>query len=101
MRLTQCKVKNKHVTGSSFSPIMRHYFSDGRIIPLFLLLLSSLPTIHLTIKDHVIWNVVGLSIAWFLSKTGLATMHEVLTKDQETIETEKMKAHGRQLESKW
>ena len=41
MPLTQCKVKNKHVAGSSFSPIMRHYFSDGRIVALFLLLLSS------------------------------------------------------------
>ena len=65
MQLTQCKVKNKHVGGSSFSPIMRHYFSDGRIIPLFLLLLSSLPTIYFTIKDHAIWNVVGLSIGFF------------------------------------
>ena len=67
MRLTQCKVKNKvkHVAGSSFFPIVCHYFSDGRIIPLFLLLLSSLPTIHLTINDHAIWNVNGLSIFLF------------------------------------
>ena len=65
MRLTQCKVKDKRVAGSSFSPIMRHYFSDGRIIPLLLSLLSSLPTIHLTIKDHAIWNVIGLSIGFF------------------------------------
>ena len=40
MPLTQCKVKNIHVAGSSFSSIMRHYFSDGRIVALFLLLLS-------------------------------------------------------------
>ena len=65
MRLTQCKVKNTDVVGSSFSPIMPHYFSDGRIISLFLLLLSSLPTIHLTIKDHAIWNVIALSIGFF------------------------------------
>ena len=65
MRLTQCKVKNKYVAGSSFPPIMHHYFSDGRIILLFLLLLSSVPTIHLTIKDHAIWNVIGLSIGFF------------------------------------
>ena len=70
MRLTQVKVKNKHVAGSSFSPIMRHYFSDGRIIPLLLSLLSSLHTIHLTIKDHAIWNVIGLSIGFF-QKLGL------------------------------
>ena len=37
---------------------------------------------------------------WVLSKTGFATIHEVFTKDQETVETEKVKAHGRQLESK-
>ena len=69
MRLTQCKVKNKDVAGSSFSPIMRHHFSDGRVIPLFLLLLSSLPTIQLTIKDEAIWNFFWF-IYWFLSKTG-------------------------------
>ena len=44
---------------------MRHYFSDGRIIPLLLSLLSSSPNTHLTIKDHAIWNVIGLSIAFF------------------------------------
>ena len=65
MRLAQCKVKKKIVAGSSFSPIMRHYFSDGRVIPLFLLLLSSVPTIHLTIKDQAIWNVIALSIGFF------------------------------------
>ena len=65
MRLTQCKVKNKDVAGPPFSPIMRHYFSDGRVIPLFLLLLSSLPTIHLTIKDKAIWNFFGLSFGFF------------------------------------
>ena len=44
---------------------MRHSFSDERVIPLFLLLLSSLPIIHLTIKDQVIWNVNGLYIGFF------------------------------------
>ena len=65
MRLTQCKVRNKRFAGSSFSPIMRHYFSDGRVIPLFLLHLSSLPTMHLTIKDQANWNAIGLSIGFF------------------------------------
>ena len=90
MRSTQCKVKNEHVARSSFSSIMRHYFSDGRIIPLLLTLLSSSPTIHLTIKDHAIWNDISLSI-------GFARRHEVFTKEQETVETEKMKANGQQL----
>ena len=65
MRLTQCKLKNENVAGSSFSPIMRHSFSDGRVIPLFLLLWSSLPIIHLKIKDQAIWNVIGLYIGFF------------------------------------
>ena len=65
MRVTHCKVENKRVAGSSFSPIMRHSFSDRRIIALFPLLLSSLPTMHLTVKDHAIWNVIGLSIGFF------------------------------------
>ena len=97
MRLTQCKVKNKHVSGASFSPIMRHYFSDGRIVPdpLFLLLLSSLPIMHLTIKDHAVWNVISLSIGFFqkLAVPGCTKF------SRKTVKTE-MKANGQQLESK-
>ena len=63
-KLNQCEVKDKHVAGSSFSPMMRPYFSDGQIVPMFLLLFS-LPTVHLTIKDHAIWNIIGLTIGFF------------------------------------
>ena len=70
-------------------------FSDWRNIPLFLLLLCSLPTLNLTIKV-TLFEMLLVYLLVSLKKLALPRIGEVFTKDQETVRTE-MKANGQQL----